>query len=367
MDDKLISDLVTRLSQELPFYNLNNKRSTSVSFLKQNQDALLRLSVNKTTEVTAAILHQLTELAKAPTTSDENILRMAQSQIILLDLLQQCMKVPWDLVKDNFSPIVTSDATEKLKQEVEKESLLPPPISETLASELYKYISNEINKQHSALDNEIKSSAKKCLFYLSASNFSLVAKNIIPNLNSQNLTEEEIQTTISLLEYLNHNEKSLGMMIQMIGKALNGLKKSNIQILMAKILRTIIWSWIDNFPFQFISLCQSGRRMSGNPDTVFDIFDGWASNTAKKLHFWPVCTMLLVLCPDIMLAIVGNDDKKKKEFSSKSKFLEGLRSGLKSSKLTDISVRCYVDICTASTFVSKSDISALRYIAPAVE
>ena len=245
--------------------------------------------------------------------------------------------------------------------------MLPPPISETLASELYKYISNEINKQHSALDNEIKSSAKKCLFYLSASNFSLVAKNIIPNLNSQNLTEEEIQTTISLLEYLNHNEKSLGMMIQMIGKALNGLKKSNIQILMAKILRTIIWSWIDNFPFQFISLCQSGRRMSGNPDTVFDIFDGWASNTAKKLHFWPVCTMLLVLCPDIMLAIVGNDDKKKKEYSSKSKFLEGLRSGLKSSKLTDISVRCYVDICTASTFVSKSDISALRYIAPAVE
>ena len=52
------------LFKKLPFYNLNNKRSTSVSFLKQNQDALLRLSVNKTTEVTAAILHQLTELAK---------------------------------------------------------------------------------------------------------------------------------------------------------------------------------------------------------------------------------------------------------------------------------------------------------------
>ena len=98
---------------------------------------------------------------------------------------------------------------------------------------------------------------------------------------------------------------------------------------------------------------------------MFDIFEGWASNTAKKASFWPVCTMLLILCPDIMLQVVSADGSK--QHGTKAKFLEGLRKGIKSSKLGDTSVRCYVDFCKAATFVAKSDISALRYIPPAVD
>ena len=120
-----------------------------------------------------------------------------------------------------------------------------------------------INKAQTTNQKELHDAAAKCLFQLSAANCPIVIKSITNNLTSQALTEEEIQTNISLLEYLNHNDKSLGMMIQMIGKALNGQKKSNIQVAMAKVLRSIIWSWIDNFPWQFIALCQSGQRLAG--------------------------------------------------------------------------------------------------------
>lgn len=153
---------------------------------------------------------------------------------------------------------------EKLKNQVAKEALVPPPLKDNLANDLYKYLVDLINsKTQTVMQKELHDIAVKCLFQLSATNCAAVIKNITPNLTSQALTEEEIQTHISLLEYLNHNDKSLGMMIQMIGKALNGQKKSNIQVAMAKVLRSIIWSWIDNFPWQFISLCHSGQRLGG--------------------------------------------------------------------------------------------------------
>ena len=138
-------------------------------------------------------------------------------------------------------------------------------MNDNLAQDLYKYIWETLNaKTQTVMQKEIHEIVVKCLFQLSASNFAIVTKNITQYLTAQQLTEEDIASHISLLEYLNHNDKSLGMMIQMIGKALNGQKKSNIQVAMAKVLRSIIWSWIDNFPWQFIALCQSGQRLGGS-------------------------------------------------------------------------------------------------------
>ena len=105
----------------------------------------------------------------------------------------------------------------------------------------------------------------------------------------------------------------------------------------------------------------------GNPEALFDIFDSWSSSTSKKINFWPVCTMLLVLCPEIMLRIVVNTNTIRKEDKSKEEFLSSLYKALKNSKLADISSVCYIDLCKASTYVSKSDISALRYIIPSIE
>lgn len=94
---------------------------------------------------------------------------------------------------------------------------------------------------------------------------------------------------------------------------------------------------------------------------MFDTLDSWAKK--NKTIFWPLQTMLLILCPDIMLKLLNKD--KTTDTSTKEKFLDTLKKALK-SKGADMAAICYVDICKASTFVSKSDLSALRYMVPSI-
>ena len=94
-----------------------------------------------------------------------------------------------------------------------------------------------------------------------------------------------------------------------------------------------------------------------------------ATSTSKKFSYWPVCTTLLILCPDILNQVVSSSKEgTPKENQNKEKFLEDLQKSIKVSKLTAIGCICYVDICKASTYVSKTDASSgLRHILPSIE
>lgn len=106
--------------------------------------------------------------------------------------------------------------------------------------------------------------------------------------------------------------------------------------------------------------------MAGGPDILFDTFDAMADNNKKKTVFWPVQTMLLILCPDILGTITGKDPAQAS--SGKGAFLSNLKKSLKAKNLADVAAISYVDICKACTFVSKSDkTSALRAIVPEIE
>lgn len=73
-------------------------------------------------------------------------------------------------------------------------------------------------------------------------------------------------------------------------------------------LRRAIWNWIENYTSEFSLLCQRKTRIEGSPEILFDMFDNLADTTKRKAIFWPVQTMLLVLCPDIMLSTsLGNN------------------------------------------------------------
>ena len=85
--------------------------------------------------------------------------------------------------------------------------------------------------------------------------------------------------------------------------------------------------------------------------------------TAKKERaFWPAQTMLLILSPEILLKAAKGESGDPRE-----QFLTNLKKQLKGGKLADVAAVCYVDICKASTFVSKSDTSALRFLVPDAE
>lgn len=90
--------------------------------------------------------------------------------------------------------------------------------------------------------------------------------------------------------------------------------KKPVQQWIAVALRKAIWNWIESYTAEFMSLCHNKRRLEGSPEILFDIFNSLADTAKKKAVFWPVQTMLLVLCPDIMFStsIVGGNAYNKK-------------------------------------------------------
>lgn len=134
---------------------------------------------------------------------------------------------------------------------------------------------------------------------------------------------------------------------------------------MGQVLHKAIWNWIETFPSEFVHLCQTQRRMEGEPHILFDICHSIATDNKRRIHFWPLQTMLLILCPDILLNAMNDDDRSNQ--SKKAQFLAALKKSLRNKSLMEISGLCYVDICKASTYVSKNDTSALRHLVPEIE
>jgi len=134
---------------------------------------------------------------------------------------------------------------------------------------------------------------------------------------------------------------------------------------MANVLHKAIWNWIEVFPSEFVHLCQTQKRMEGEPHILFDICHSLATDNKRRAVFWPLQTMLLILCPDILLNAAMTDARN--NLSKKAQFLEALKKSLRNKSLMDIAARCYVDVCKASTYVSKNDTSALRHIVPEIE
>ncbi|KAG1471849.1 hypothetical protein G6F56_001890 [Rhizopus delemar] len=141
------------------------------------------------------------------------------------------------------------------------------------------------------------------------------------------------------------------------------LKKS-VQQLVAIALRKAIWNWIENYTAEFMSLCHNQKRMEGTPEILFDIFNSLADTAKKKAIYWPIQTMLLVLCPDIMLStsVIGGSGHSKK-----AAFLNSLKKAMKAERMAELAAICYVDICRAATYVSKDDMTAIRQIVPDIE
>lgn len=152
------------------------------------------------------------------------------------------------------------------------------------------------------------------------------------------------------VEYLNLTMKRLSELVTKLLKIAQNMKKGASLTLMAKVLRQAIWNWIDNYPMEFVTLSQSGAKMPGAKDSpaaimlracsseLFDVFDAQATKTKTKTEYWPIQTMLMILCPDIMLNIYTTvkDANKDPKGETKALFLENLKKALKNPKLADV-------------------------------
>lgn len=70
------------------------------------------------------------------------------------------------------------------------------------------------------------------------------------------------------------------------------------------LLHRALWSFLESHPHQFSSLTTSLRRLEGGPEVLFDIIYTLSEASKRKDYAWPVMTMLLVVCPDLVGKLV---------------------------------------------------------------
>eukprot|EP01094_Clydonella_sp_ATCC50884_P006709 TRINITY_DN1591_c0_g1_i1.p1 TRINITY_DN1591_c0_g1~~TRINITY_DN1591_c0_g1_i1.p1 ORF type:complete len:2499 (-),score=1256.67 TRINITY_DN1591_c0_g1_i1:167-7663(-) len=368
-EERLITDLVTRISLQLPSWRKGAKTQEELAedlLREQNETYLCSVSAFKLHVVAQGLCNVIEKYMKMSHPTDDAALNGAHSLVYLLKLLSSCLQFQWNHIKGQINHLEGIDEKEKIRLKQTEEGILPPSLEDGVAVQMFRQVMSLLTRQHPHMHAEIHRHAAEVLFQLSASNYDTIIGSI--NMIFTNVTggsEEETIAQLLLVEHINLNMKRLSELVDKVNRSTAHFKKAGVQFAVARVLRKAIWNWIDHYPMEFVSLCQKGVRLPGNPDTLFDTFDSWAgSSNSKRKEFWPVMTMLLILCPDIMLETV---QEKADGHKSKSKFLENLKKSLKSNKLADVSAICYVDIFKASTFVSKSDMSALRHIVPAIE
>ncbi|WAR53899.1 hypothetical protein PtB15_3B408 [Puccinia triticina] len=65
-------------------------------------------------------------------------------------------------------------------------------------------------------------------------------------------------------------------------------------------------------------------------------------------------SMLLAVCPDIVLKITVGNCNRSQVTTRKAAFIESLRKHLKAVKMADVATACCVDLCKAATFFPKT-------------
>ncbi|KAI7862201.1 hypothetical protein BDF14DRAFT_1858538 [Spinellus fusiger] len=392
-DTKLILSLVNRISVRLPCNSGKTLDSLESDILvQQTVAALIELSkfrlgiiVNTITSVLEAVCKG-TPLPPAitPSPSDEYAsYDILQSQLFLLRMLSACMQHHWQHIRSNSNTTLSTDLED------------PPPLEDAVAKYvvsvmcrfMYQMATMEDHDHGSAtnitrteyysassLTNlptdiivDIYKAASRVVFYISASNWSVLHSKLRARiLFITSIANDMAETAeLRLLECCALNAKRLGMILDEICGFFVHLKKS-IQLTLAVMLRRAIWGWIETYPTEFVKLCQSKKRIDGRPDVLFDMCHGLADTTRKKAILWPLQTLLLILCPDILAACTGSSDGRGIHVK-KSQFFANLSQSLKGGRTAELAAICYVDICKAANYVGVDDTSALRKIVPEIE
>lgn len=219
----------------------------------------------------------------------------------------------------------------------------------------------------SLLLQSIYRQASQVIFFLSSSNWPVVFARIKLRLSQLSTTTEEFPNTseLHLLECSNFVRSRLGSVIQELSSSFLHLKR-NAQYAIALIIRRSIKAWIQYHPTEYAQLQVSNKRIEGGPDLLFDHAYNMTEGARKKNTYFPMMTSLLLLCPDIISKLAVGEGRKSASLKKKSDFLEMLRKGLRSSKLSDVSALCCVDICNAAIASVKGD-SGLRLLVPDLE
>lgn len=342
-DDKLIQDLINRVAQQHSKAPENVQDHTKLKGSEYQQylikEEILQTIISISLTNLNGILQGLCDYLAAGGVSDD-------IQMFILGVMANCMK---SNIKNNLEGKV---------------------LDRNLVSNILAIVHGYLLKPLQF--NAFVMKAGSVLNFLSALEPELVVSKItsIIQTGPDMKDGDETNNQYLMIENLNLNLKNLSDLLSKVCQAMPAyLKKPNRQLILAKVLRSAIWNWIDNYPSEFAEVVQKDANIEGS-DLLFDHINDWSEKGKQKPQlFWPIQTMLLILCPGILKDLIKKDTAK--NHPTKAKLLETLATSIKNHTknygVGDVAGTCYVDICKAATIAPKDDNIALRQMVSEIE
>ncbi|KJE90496.1 neurofibromatosis 1 [Capsaspora owczarzaki ATCC 30864] len=365
-DTQLLLTLVTRIREKLPCYAQNKEGGLSVlrdkELVESNRQALIKLSEFRMSLIVTHMCMQIEQIGKLrsanPHMTEDDVASIADSQLIVLNTIRECMSYHAECWEKKLRRGSVSVA--------EAQTTISPDFTEKLGSLVLSNTYPLLSLKDSPRAAEITAVVSSIIALVSVSTFSVIFSRIGQKTSVLKVSQEDAPDPgeLVLIEHADLNRARLVQVLDDIASKSAVFKKSLI-IYLAGALRTAIWNWIHRHPYEFVALSKSEHRLCDNVEVLFNQFDSLSSAQQKyRAVTYPIQAMLLVLCPDILLALGSKQDDR---LETKARFLESLKKCLSSSKNPDLAAVPYVDICKASTYVDKTDISSLRYLMPSIE
>ncbi|KAJ3452613.1 gtpase-activator protein for ras-like gtpases [Anaeramoeba flamelloides] len=346
-DSTYCSTCVVFVASEFLEQTIPHERETIVTFSKTRLESVLL--------ILGKILGSLTEKNYSP--QDPQFEKLEQSFVILMELLIQSLEASYKMSYEEIRKYQT-----KFKKKI---------VSDQIANEVSKIVYNiYFMREHDSFTEMVYKYCGVLFTRISHANYEVVYSKVTTILEKiQNkLTEEFKSNELKLIQHLDYDQQKLSGLLTKITLLAGEIPKV-YQIPIVNVVRQGIWNWIDYHPEQFTEFYRSGKKMQGNPEILFQKILDWSTSVKKKVQYqyWPLLTMLLVLCPKIILQIGTNDKNILK--SATGKFFENLKKIFKGKdqKKVQTSARCLIDFCKAATYVAKSDQTGLRLMVPKIQ
>ncbi|MBW0469189.1 hypothetical protein O181_008904 [Austropuccinia psidii MF-1] len=413
-EDKLIDALVNKIMAKLSNQaDPHLSPLETDELIRQSCSSLFEMCCQRLPIVIQRLLQEL-DSPSHPFTSDEQtgLVDHLRTQLFVIKILSYCMSYHWawhrqqaatstanpHTIPRNSSSLSISQSANDL-QSISTDWIDPPPLDDNLAKQLVATISfflkehqrfedagaaltpiggsshiHDPSRNHSlvtghptnshssfgrdndekpivpSLMREILAQVAKICFFVSASNWPIVLgkiKNRIAYWSGPEDFPDRSETR--LLEFCSLNRSRLSSIIRELSAQFVHLKRL-AQADIALALRRSIWNWIETYPNEYANLLRSNGRLEGSPEVLFDVAHGLSENGKKRAYIWPMMSMLLALCPDIVLKITVGDRNRSQVTARKAAFIESLRKHLKTVKMNDVATACCVDLCKAATF-----------------
>ncbi|KAF9238786.1 hypothetical protein BU15DRAFT_88233 [Melanogaster broomeanus] len=231
-----------------------------------------------------------------------------------------------------------------------------------------------IVKSTMALNILISRFAGRIVYHLSASNWMVVFHRIRTKIHYLASTAEDNPDTIDL-QLMTHSAMDRIRLVQVLHELSSLLvnMKKQAQTAVAIPLRMALWNWVELYPQEYHEAVRTRGKLEGAPERVFDLLYV-ANESGRERALWPTLTILSCLSAerlstdyqvDLQSRSVNFIQVQKPTNHRKDiRFVEDLiRHANSSSKLSDVSFVCAIDMCRAGFRIPPDGEIPLRHIA----